>query len=79
MNPAESRALDTSPNYSNRFRRRSLARFGCGLAAFSVVALLFYAFVGYLGSADMFGDHPRWRGMNRSNKQGSTDFCSHSE
>jgi len=75
MNPAESRALDTSLNYSSRFRHRSVARFGYGLAAFSVVALLFYAFVGYLGSADMFGDHPRWRGMNR----GPADFGLRSE
>ena len=31
---------------------------------------LFYAAAGYLGSADMFGDHPRWRGMNK----GPRDF-----
>jgi len=34
------------------------------------VLLLFYGLVGYLGCADMFGDHPRWRGMNR----GPADF-----
>jgi pimeloyl-ACP methyl ester carboxylesterase len=70
MNSAENRADHTSPNYSNGFRRRFLARFGYGLAALSVAALLLYAVVGYLGSADMFGDHPRWRGMNR----GPADF-----
>jgi len=26
---------------------------------------LFYAAAGYVDSADMFGDHPRWRGMNK--------------
>jgi hypothetical protein len=38
--------------------------------AIAVVLLLFYGLVGYLGSADMIGDHPRWRGMNR----GPVDF-----
>jgi hypothetical protein len=39
------------------------------------VVVLFYAVAGYLGSADMFGDHPRWRGMNR----GPADFGLRSE
>ncbi len=26
---------------------------------------LFYGVVGYLGSGQMIGDHPRWRGMDR--------------
>lgn len=40
------------------------------LAATVVIAGLSYTVVGYLGSADMFGDHPRWRGMNK----GPADF-----
>jgi pimeloyl-ACP methyl ester carboxylesterase len=36
---------------------------------------LFYAVAGYYGSADMFGNHPRWRGMNR----GPADFGLRSE
>ena len=35
-----------------------------------VLMLIFYAVLGYLSSAGMFGDHPRWRGMNR----GPADF-----
>ena len=31
---------------------------------------VFYGVAGYLGSAEMIGDHPRWRGMNR----GPRDF-----
>ena len=65
MNSSENRSVNVSRNYSSRFPPRSRARFGFGIAALSVMALLFYAFIGYLGSADMFGDHPRWRGMNR--------------
>jgi hypothetical protein len=45
------------------------------LAAFAALVVLFYAVAGYLGSADMFGDHPRWRGMNR----GPADFGLRSE
>jgi pimeloyl-ACP methyl ester carboxylesterase len=37
--------------------------------------LIFYAVLGYLSSAGMFGDHPRWRGMNR----GPADFGLRSE
>jgi pimeloyl-ACP methyl ester carboxylesterase len=51
-------------------RSRRLTRVVRALAATAVVVLLFYAVVGYLGSAAMFGDHPRWRGMNK----GPTDF-----
>ena len=40
-----------------------------------MVVVLFYAVAGYLSSADMFGDHPRWRGMNR----GPADFGLRSE
>jgi hypothetical protein len=52
-----------------------LTRLGRGLAAIAVVVVLFYAIGGYLGSADMFGNHPRWRGMNR----GPADFGLRSE
>jgi pimeloyl-ACP methyl ester carboxylesterase len=41
-----------------------------GLAVLAAAFVLFYAVAGYFGSADMFGDHPRWRGMNR----GPSDF-----
>jgi pimeloyl-ACP methyl ester carboxylesterase len=34
-------------------------------AAIGAGMILFYALAGYFGCADMFGDHPRWRGMNR--------------
>jgi pimeloyl-ACP methyl ester carboxylesterase len=51
-------------------RRSRLTRLGRGLAAIAILVVLFYAVAGYLGSADMFGDHPRWRGMNR----GPADF-----
>lgn len=44
---------------------RRFTRLWRGLAAIAAVLALFYAAAGYLGSADMFGDHPRWRGMNR--------------
>ena|SRR5581483_1434379 len=40
------------------------------VAATVALVALFYAFAGYLGSADMFGDHRRWRGMNK----GPRDF-----
>lgn len=52
-----------------------LTRLVCGLAAIAAVVTLFYAVAGYFGSADMFGDHPRWRGMNR----GPADFGLRSE
>lgn len=45
------------------------------LVAMFVVVFLFYAAVGYLGSADMFGVHSRWRGMTR----GPADFGLRSE
>ena len=47
----------------------------CWLVAIFAVVLLFYVAVGYIGSADMFGDHSRWRGMNR----GPADFGLRSE
>jgi uncharacterized protein len=71
MESTEARAVDASANRPSRLGRRSrLTRLGGGLVAIAAVAVLFYAVVGYLGSADMFGDHPRWRGMNR----GPADF-----
>jgi len=45
-------------------------RFWRWFPALTVLALLFYATVGYLGSASMIGENPRWRGMNR----GPRDF-----
>jgi len=76
MESAEAQAVVSAPNRPSRLGRRSrLTRFGRALAAIAIVVVLFYAAVGYLGSADMFGDHPRWRGMNR----GPADFGLHSE
>jgi pimeloyl-ACP methyl ester carboxylesterase len=48
-------------------KKRSLhpAVFRRAIAAFVALAALFYAVAGYAGSANMFGSHPRWRGMNR--------------
>jgi hypothetical protein len=43
---------------------------GCAPAAIAAVVVLCYAVGGYLGSAEMFGDPPRWRRMNR----GPADF-----
>jgi hypothetical protein len=43
---------------------------GRGFAALVSGVALFYALLGYADSADMFGNHPRWRGMNR----GPADF-----
>jgi pimeloyl-ACP methyl ester carboxylesterase len=66
MESAKARAADAALNH----RPSRLTRPRRGLAAAAAVVVLFYAAVGYLGSADMFGDHPRWRGMNR----GPADF-----
>jgi pimeloyl-ACP methyl ester carboxylesterase len=66
----ETRAIDAALNRPSR-----LFRLGRGFAAIVAVMVLFYAIVGYLGCADMFGDHPRWRGMNR----GPVDFGLRSE
>jgi pimeloyl-ACP methyl ester carboxylesterase len=51
-------------------RRSGLTRLACWLAPLAGVLLVFYGVAGYLGSAVMFGEHPRWRGMNR----GPADF-----
>jgi hypothetical protein len=59
----------SAPNHLSRTR---LVR--C-LATIATVVVLFYAVAGCLGSANMFGDHPRWRGMNR----GPSDFGLRSE
>lgn len=56
-------------------RRRRFTRLAYGIAVVVGVVLVFYSVVGYLGCADMFGDHPRWRGMNR----GPADFGLRSE
>jgi uncharacterized protein len=72
----ESRAVDSAPDRPRRLGRRiSFARPGRGFGALVTVVVLFYGVAGYLGSADMFGDHPRWRGMNR----GPADFGLRSE
>ena len=72
----EARVVDSALNRPRRFGRRiSFARPGIGFAAIATVVVLFYGVAGYLGSADMFGDHPRWRGMNR----GPADFGLRSE
>jgi hypothetical protein len=65
----ESRAVDSAPNRPRWLGRIFFALAGHGFAALATVVLL-YGVAGYLGSTDMFGDHPRWRGMNR----GPADF-----
>ena len=70
--PAVYRTLDGPARISPSGR---LTRLGRGFAAITAVVTLFYAVAGYFGSADMFGDHPRWRGMNR----GPADFGLRSE
>jgi pimeloyl-ACP methyl ester carboxylesterase len=73
---AEARAGDVALNHPKRLGCPGrLTRLGRGLAATAAVVVLFYAVAGYLGSADMFGDYPRWRGMNR----GPADFGLRSE
>jgi uncharacterized protein len=67
----EPSAADAALNQPGRIGRSSrLSRLGRGFAAVAALVVLFYVVVGYVGSADMFGDHPRWRGMNR----GPADF-----
>jgi hypothetical protein len=64
-------AVDSAPNHSRRLRRRIYrTRLVRCLAATASVVVLFYAVVGYVGSANMFGDHPRWHGTDR----GPADF-----
>ena len=63
-------------NHSSKVQRRVYCtRLGYSLAAIAAVMLIFYAVLGYVSSAGMFGDHPRWRGMNR----GPADFGLRSE
>ena len=59
--------LNQSTAHHTWFRR--------GAWAVVFIVLLFYLVAGYLGCSDMFGDHPRWRGMNR----GPADFGLRSE
>lgn len=65
MEPTEAAAPSCAPR-----RRTYRIRLRRCLTATAAVVVLFYAIAGYVGSADMFGDHPRWRGMNR----GPADF-----
>ena len=66
----ETSSVILDPKDSARVSRRRLTRLWCWLAGLAGVLLLFYGVVGYFGCANMFGDHPRWRGMNR----GPADF-----
>ena len=66
----ETSSVILDPKDSARVSRRRLTRLGCWLAGLAGVLLLFYGVVGYFGCANMFGNHPRWRGMNR----GPADF-----
>ena len=76
MGATKAWAVKSSPNRQRRLGRRiSFVRPLRGLAAIATVVVLFYAVAGYFGSADMFGDHPRWRGINR----GPADFGLRSE
>jgi len=66
----ETSSVVRDPMDSAGVSRSRLTRLGCWLAGLAGVLLLFYGVVGYFGCANMFGDHPRWRGMNR----GPADF-----
>jgi hypothetical protein len=67
MKSAEARTVNAALNHPSWLGPISrLTRVGRSLVAIAAVVVLFYAVIGYLGSADMFGDHPRWRGMNRA-------------
>ena len=57
-------------NHSSKVQRRVYCtRLGYSLAASAALMVIFYAVLGYLGSAGMFKDHPRWRGMNRARQR----------
>lgn len=75
MQPAPTLTADSGTDHAIRPGRRRRARLVCWLVAIFAVVLLFYAAVGYIGTADMFGDHSRWRGMDR----GPADFGLRSE
>jgi len=66
----ETSSVIGDPMDSAGVSRSRLTRLGCWVAGLAGVLLLFYGVVGYFGCANMFGDHPRWRGMNR----GPADF-----
>ena len=61
---------DLVPNPLSQLLCRHRALLARCLLATATVVVLFYAVAGYVGSENMFGDHPRWRGMNR----GPSDF-----
>jgi hypothetical protein len=46
-------------------RPSRFTQLACWVAVLSAVLFLFYGLLGYWGCADMFGERPRWRGMNR--------------
>jgi pimeloyl-ACP methyl ester carboxylesterase len=50
-------------------RKRAIRRWRLLVVPIGLV-VLFYVVVGYVGSSEMIGDHPRWRGMNK----GPQDF-----
>ncbi len=61
--PGEPAQLEAAAPSSSRHRR--LLRWAAVLAC---VVLLFYAVMGYISTAALFGENPRWRGMNRGPK-----------
>jgi hypothetical protein len=65
--PGELPSFDGRASFDCSSRRGRVERW---LAVVATILLAFCGVVGYAGSADMFGDHPRWRGMNR----GPADF-----
>lgn len=75
VQPTQALMLDSGTDHAIRPGRRRRTRLVFWLVAIFAVVLLFYATVGYIGSADMLGDHSRWRGMNR----GPADFGLRSE
>ncbi len=70
MPDVQSNLLLPTPATSSQPRATWSTRLVRYLAAIAVFVTLFYVVAGYLLSADIFGDHPRWRGMNK----GPADF-----
>jgi alpha-beta hydrolase superfamily lysophospholipase len=68
--PVPSALTGSAANASPLIPRKRAVRRWRWLAVPIGLPALFYGVVGYVGSGQMIGDHPRWRGMNR----GPRDF-----
>ena len=69
-NPMRSPLAGSPANASPLIPRKRAVRHWYWLAIPIGLLALLYGVVGYFGSGQMIGDHPRWRGMNR----GPRDF-----